>query len=315
MNLDALLAVQQGVISRRQVLACGLSDEAIRWRLRRGLWRRVLPGLFATFGGPLEHEQRMIVAALVGGDGAQITGVAALRFHRVRYLPDDPRIHVLVPADRVRRSRGFVVVSRTSRPDPHPVLRPALDVCSPARAGADAARTGYPRRAVRAMLADLLQRRRVTIAALDAEYRTGPSRGSRLLREVLDELGAGVRSATEAELRALALASDVLPPIRWNPALRAADGTRLPTPDGWIEDVGLAFELDSAEFHTSLEDYERTRDRHNRLAAHGVLTLHFSPADVRKNPRRVLDVIERAYRRRPPGFSGVRAVDEGLLVP
>ncbi|MFG1924769.1 type IV toxin-antitoxin system AbiEi family antitoxin domain-containing protein [Cryptosporangium sp. NPDC048952] len=306
--LAELLVAQQGMLLRSQALASGLTDRAIAWRLARGLWRRIYPGLYATFTGPPTPEQRTVGASLLAGKGAQITGVAALRRHGVRYLPSDDRVHVLVPLATRRVSRGFVVIVRTSRPDEHALHRAPLEICSLPRAAADAARAGYSRRDVRAFLAELLQERRVTVDQLDAEWRQGPVRNSKLLGEVLSEVRDGALSAPEAELRALASTSTVLPPILWNPTLRADDGTRLPSPDGWIQDVGLALEMDSDEFHSSVDDQQRTRERAQLLATYGILTLSFSPREIRKAPRRVLATIEGTYRERPRGFTRARGV-------
>ena len=242
-----LVERQLGLILRGQALAAGLTDGAIQWRIGRGLWQRVTFGLYATFNGPLTDEQRLVAAALYGGPGAQITGAAALRWHGVRYVPADPRIHVLVLSPARRTSHAFVEVIRTSRPDPHARLRPAMEVCSIARAAADAARAGYRLRDVRAFLAEIIQRGLTTIPMLEDELRGGPRTGSKLLRDVLSELKAGIRSAPEAELRIVMKSSVVLPQVRWNPTLVAVDGTRLPSPDGWIQEVGLALELNSWE--------------------------------------------------------------------
>ncbi|SHM73406.1 type IV toxin-antitoxin system AbiEi family antitoxin domain-containing protein [Cryptosporangium aurantiacum] len=318
MDADALLAKlladQHGLILRSQAHALGITDDTIKWRLNRGHWRRVFPGLYATFSGAPTDEQRMIAASLHGGADAQVTGVAALRWHGLRYLPDDERVHILIPNGPRRTSRGFVVAARTNRPDPRPFRRPPLEICSLARAGADAARAGYCRRDVRAFLSEMVQRRLTTVSRLDEEWRAGPRQGSKLLGSVLGELRDGVRSAPEAEFRDLLRTSTILPPIVWNPTLVAADGRRLPRPDGWLEDVGIALETDSDEHHTSPADVRRTRERHNRLAAHGVLTMHFSPRDIRATPQEVLRTIEDAYLRRPRGFTGVRAVDDPARV-
>ena len=301
-----LLATQRGIILRSQALTLGLTDRAIAWRIARGDWRRLIPGLYVTFPGAPTHEQRMIAASLYAGDRAQITGVAALRWHGLRYLPRDERVHVLTPPHTRRVGRGFAVLVRTARPDPHPLHRPPLEICSLPRAAADAARAGYARRDVRAFLAEIVQRRRVTIDQLHNEWRAGPVRDSKLLGEVLTEIRAGVRSAPEAELRAITRHSAILPPISWNPSLVADDGTELPTPDGWIQDVGLALEMDSDEFHTTPEDQRRTRERANLLATYGILTLSFSPREMREAPQRVLATIEKAYRERTRGFCRAR---------
>ncbi|TQS40438.1 hypothetical protein [Cryptosporangium phraense] len=266
----------------------------------------MLAGIYASFSGPLSEMQRLQAAALHGGTCAQITGVAALRHHRLRYLPDESRVHVLVPPSTRRSSRGFVVVSTTRRLDDHARLLPAMEICSVSRAGADAARAGYPLREVRAFLAEMVQRRLTTVDALERGARLGPKRNSALLRRVIAELTDGVVSAPEAELRDLVRGSAILPAVRWNPALVAADGTALPSPDGLIEDAGLALESNSHEFHSSPRDWHRTYHRQNVLAARGVLTLHFTPRDVREDSDQVLALIEKAYLERAGSFTGVR---------
>jgi hypothetical protein len=312
--LGQLLAAQQGLILRGQALALGLTDEAIAWRVSRGFWRRIFRGLYATFPGAPSDAQRLIAAALLGGPGAQITGVAALRWHGLRYLPDDQRVHVLTRLGPRRVSRGFVVLARTGRPDPQAARQPMFEVCSVARAGADAARAGYSRRDVRAFLSETVQRRRTTVDRLDAEWRAGPVRGSKQLGAVLAEVRDGVGSAPEAELRALTQTSLILPEIFWNPVLVGTDGSRLPSPDGWIADVGLALEVDSNEFHTTADDLRRTRERHNRLATYGILTVHFAPREIREEPQSVLAMIESAYCERPRGFTGAHALAVALPV-
>jgi hypothetical protein len=97
-----------------------------------------------------------------------------------------------------------------------------------------------------------------------------------------------------------------LPPIRWNPRLVTVPAGRpLPTPDGWLPDVGIALEVDSREFHTSPESWARTLERHNVLSSYGALVLHFLPAAVRRRPAQVLDRVEQAYQERLR--SGARA--------
>jgi very-short-patch-repair endonuclease len=69
----------------------------------------------------------------------------------------------------------------------------------------------------------------------------------------------------------------------------------LPTPDGYIEEAAIALEVDSREFHMSPDDWEKTLKHHNKLAAAGILVLHFSPKQIREEPDRVLRQIENAY--------------------
>jgi hypothetical protein len=310
-TLGDVVRRQDGLLLRRQALRAGVTITAIRWRLARGRWQRVLPGLYATFTGALTEDQRLIAAALYSGEGAQITGAAALRWYGLRYGPPVRRIQVLVPSTTQRASRDFVAILRTTRLDPQSRLRPAMEVCSVARAAADAARCNQSLREIRAFIGEAVQRRLTTLPELVDELREGPKAGSALFRRVLTDLGAGVRSAPEAEFRDLMSRSKVLPKILWNPKLETLDGkVHLPTPDGWIQEVGLALEVDSREHHASPEGWERTMERHNLLAAHGILTLHFTPRDIRDKAAHVLDRVEHAYlERRGATAPRVRSVD------
>lgn len=115
---------------------------------------------------------------------------------------------------------------------------------------------------------------------------------------------AGVRSKAEADADRLVSGSR-LPRPRWNPTLTTADGTRLPTPDGWFDDVALAWEIDSLEFHLSPHDYDRTLRRHATMTGAGVVVLHTLPSRLVREPAAVLDELSAAYaqatrRPRPP---------------
>ncbi|HSK60200.1 MAG TPA: type IV toxin-antitoxin system AbiEi family antitoxin domain-containing protein [Actinomycetospora sp.] len=46
MDIDRFLASHDGVVSRDQARACGLSDDAIAWRLATGRWVRRAPRAF-----------------------------------------------------------------------------------------------------------------------------------------------------------------------------------------------------------------------------------------------------------------------------
>lgn len=315
-TLDELTRRQDGLVLRQQALRLGMTGKTIEWRLARGRWQRVLGGLYATFSGELTEDQRLIAAALHGGQGAQITGAAALRWHRFRYGPPVRRIDVLVPMRTRRTSNGLVAIHRTTRLDPHSRLRPAMEICSVARAVADAARGSRSLREVRAFTAEAVQRKLTDLPELLDELREGPKAGSALLRKALVDLGAGVRSAPEAEFRDLLGRSKILPAILWNPKLATVDGSAsLPTPDGWIQEVGLVLEVDSQEHHASPEGWRRTMERHNLFGAYGVLVLHFTPREIREEASKVLARVEQAYlERRRTGACAPRVRPVGAVL-
>src|SRR5688500_11952488 len=54
MDLSTLARQQHGLVTRAQAIDQGLSREAVRWRLDRGWWRRVHPGVYLTHSGELD---------------------------------------------------------------------------------------------------------------------------------------------------------------------------------------------------------------------------------------------------------------------
>ena len=119
--------------------------------------------------------------------------------------------------------------------------------------------------------------------------------GSALMRCAVDEVAAGVRSVVEAELRTGTLRSTVLPAMLWNPSLIGPDGRNLPSPDAWIDEVAVAVEVDSREYHLAPEHWERTLARHALLTSYGAAVLHFPPSRIRRDVDKVVRVIERTY--------------------
>jgi len=97
------------------------------------------------------------------------------------------------------------------------------------------------------------------------------------------------------DLLDLLATSRVLPPAWPNPELRAPDGTVLPSPDAWFDDVGLAVQVHSAQHHSSPSDWGRTVRVDSVFAEYGISRLAVTPHDVRTNGRQVLDRIERAH--------------------
>jgi hypothetical protein len=297
-DLDKLLVTQRGLLTRGQALSAGLDDEAIRRELKEKRWQRLLPGLYAGFTGGVTLEQRRLAATLYLGQDAQITGLSALVWHGFRHLPDDDFLHVLVPHSTRRTSRGFLRVQRTHRMDSNPHRGRAYTICSVARAVADACRLLDEIRPVRAVVAESVQRRLTTLDALQQECDLAGTSRTRLFRSALKEVGVGTRSAPEIEFQETLARSTIVRAVLWNPRLATVDGEPLPSPDGWIDEAGIALEVDSREYHLGPEEWQSTMRRHNVLTAHGAVVLHFTPSEIRSRPSHVRGLVERAYRER-----------------
>ena len=154
---------------------------------------------------------------------------------------------------------------------------------------------------VRQVVCEAVQRRACTRGRADRGTRGGPGTGLRLFREALAEVGDGVRSVAEADFRILILRSGLPRPV-FNARLFDADGIFIATVDAWWPEAGVAAEIDSRAYHLAAADQDRTTERHDRLAAHGILTLHFPPRRVKTDPPGIVSELQ-------------SAIDKGLARP
>jgi hypothetical protein len=140
---------------------------------------------------------------------------------------------------------------------------------------------------------------------LAAELAEGSQRGTRLPRIALEEVREGVRSAPEAWAREIALEMEEregFPRIEWNRAIHLDTGERLFDPDGWIDEVAAAWEIESVEYHLSPEDQERSYRRRALMNRHDVVLVEHRPSRLRTSPTEVKADLRAAYdraRRRP----------------
>lgn len=153
-TLRRLLRRQDNVLSREQALAAGFTKSAIRHNLTAGRrWQVVVPGVYATFSGPLTERHRLRAALLHAGEPSWLTGLSVCRLWELRYLPIRiPKVEVLVLEGRRVRAVSFVDVSRTSRPPEKTWWFEGFPTVPPARAVITAARSFVDLREVRAAL-------------------------------------------------------------------------------------------------------------------------------------------------------------------
>ncbi|AHH94188.1 hypothetical protein [Kutzneria albida] len=297
-------ASRKGVIQVAALDRLGVPQRtSYRRCLSGGPWRWLLPGIVLLAASPPTTAQRVEAALLHCGDGAMLTGVAAARRHGMRNLPDEDELHLLVRKERRVQSTGFVHVERTSN-QPRPEIRDGVPLAPLGRAALDAARRMRATDPIRALLAEVVQRGRCGPVELITELDAGSQRGSALPRQVLGEVLGGARSVAESQALALWRRSK-LPPAQWNTPVFDSAGDLVAIPDAWFEEVALAWEIDSVEFHLGPEGYARTLARNTRYAAAGVLVVQTLPSRLRDDPRGVLDELRAAYaaaasRPRPP---------------
>jgi hypothetical protein len=257
----------------------------------------LLPGVYLTLPGAPTRAQWETAALLHAGPYAVITGVAALRYYGFRQIPRVGNVvDILIPARCQRTSTGYVRVHRTAHMPRMWANGPAeRRYAYPARAVVDTARSLTDLREVRALVGDAVQNRHCAVAQLVGELQAGGTPNGALLRKVLAEATAGVRSAPEAELRDLIVRA-CLPIPLFNPRLYLPNGTFIASPDVWWPDAGVAIEVDSRQWHLAPDDWERTMVRHGDLGQYGIVTLHVTPHQLRSAPDAFLRKAANAYK-------------------
>jgi hypothetical protein len=281
-RLSRLLANQYNVIARHQALACGITRSALAHKLRQGgQWRKILPGVYAAHTGTVTAEQREMAALLHAGPGSVITGAAAVRRHNLT-CAGLGEVDVLVRTGVRVQSAAFARIQHTTRMPGRAWSTRGLRFAPLPRAVADAARAMKNFDDVQALVCEAVQHGRCTAEELIAELREGPTAGSRLFREALAEITAGIRSVAERDLKRIIDRSDVEKPM-YNPRLYLFDGetfTFLGIPDAWWQRAGVAAEADSLQYHLSASDHAATVARHNLMESKGIHMLHFQPKNI-----------------------------------
>jgi hypothetical protein len=309
-RLARILSHQYDVIARWQALACGITTSALKHKLRtRGPWRRILPGVYVTVTGTVTPEQREMAALLYAGPRSVITGAAAVRRHHLD-CPGLNEVDILVPVGVRRQSAAFVRIQHTARMPDGAWSTRAIRFVPLTRAVADAARAMKRFSDVQAVVCEAIQRGRCTLDELVAELNAGPTVGSRWYREALAEVGAGIRSSAERDLKRIIDRSDIERPM-YNPRLYTLQGAFLGIPDAWWQGAGVAAEVDSRQYHLSAKDHEETVARHNRMEAAGIHMLHFLPGTIDRDRHSVLvtirDAIHAGRRNPQPSIVAVPA--------
>jgi hypothetical protein len=280
---------QHGVLARWQVRSCGLDTSAIDSLLRRDRWQSLYRGVYAAFTGTPARDSVLWAAALRCGPHAALSHQSAAELDGLADRPD-PVIHVTVgPRTELAISRTEyedrlprIVVHRLTRIEAarHPTRMPprtrieetALDLAQRA-ADLDAA-VGWLSRACGRRLVTAPQLR----AAMSARSRV---RWRAELSSALDDIGHGVHSVLEFRyVRHVERPHGLPTPAR---QARLVTGTRTRYLDNLYADFGVAVELDGQAAHPAESRWQDLR-RDNSLACSGLITLHYTWADVTSRP-------------------------------
>jgi very-short-patch-repair endonuclease len=255
---------QHGVISHPQLVALGLSREAIQRRVRAGRLHRIHQGVYAVGHRRLTQRGRWSAAVLAGGAGAVLSHGSAAALWQL--LPARGEIHVTVR--RTLRKRDMIRFHSQSLQFDEVTTHDGLAATTVARTLLDIAGTD-PNQFERAYneaeyrrLADP-----VGLAKLVSRY---PARAGTPLIQSTVPRG---RTRFELESRFLALVEEqgLLTP-EFNAAVELEPGRWIEADCLW-RDARLIVELDGRAAHetTSRFDSDRERDRLLALAGYRVV--------------------------------------------
>lgn len=289
-DLDAIHALashQGGLVTRQQAVALGIGYDAIRRRLRSGLWHEH-HGCIAVGRVPSSDVQDAWAVHLRLGPHALLTGATALRISgwdvdatAVAAWTESPH-HVLIPGLTILRDS----VPRRSRPGP------AGPIATPADALLDTIRLAPPDEVRR--LIDLgVRRRALTPGTIERlmDGRLGRGRpGAVRMREVMTLVRQGTRSDAERLMLPL-LARTGLGEWVANYPLRNGSGLIIAELDFAQPHRRLCVEVDGHAYHSGREDFERDRVRQNLIVNEGWHVLRFTWQRLRHDSRAVVGEI------------------------
>lgn len=198
-ELVALLDLQSGVISRRQVSEAGLGDHDIRRMVRRREWAVVHPGVYVAHTGPLTWIQRAWAGVLAVAPAALCheSAMRAVDGKGGRYDDDGP-IHVAIDRSRVARAPRGVALRRMAGFEDQIFANTCPPRQRPEHAVIDLAAKANDELDAIATLSDAVRARVTTAAkmraALDSRARIARRA---FLAAVLDDIAAGTCSVLE----------------------------------------------------------------------------------------------------------------------
>ena len=290
--LARLVRRQHGVVSRGDLRALGLSDDAIDRRVAAGRLHRLHRGVFAVGHTLLTGKGRSMAAVLACGDGAALFHASAADLLGIR-RSDSAWIDVVVPTGAGRAKRAGIRLHRvrTLRAD-EVTTHDGIRVTTPARTLLDLAATLTRDRLERAL--DRTEILELTdYPALDAMARAHPHhRGSNKLRAALGTYLAGTMTRSDLEDLFLSICRHHgLPRPRVNHHLAGNEVDFL-----FVEER-LIVEIDSWRYHKTRRAFDQDRARDALHLTLGYRTIRFTDRQLDRDPNGVAATLQAALTR------------------
>jgi very-short-patch-repair endonuclease len=197
---ERIAARQDGVVSRRQLYAAGITRAEVRANVRAHRWRRLGSQSIVVHRGPLTLAARHWAAVFEAGPRAYLDGGSALVAAGLERFSME-RIRVSVPRGaRVRRGKG-IDIRQTRRWDPTDLAPCALPRSREEVAAVRHALWARSDREATYILTRVVQDGLVSLEMLTTQLlRVRRDKRRELVHEVLVELAGGVRSLGELDV-------------------------------------------------------------------------------------------------------------------
>ena len=279
-----LAADTDGVLSIRQLRACGLDADAVALRVRDGRLHRLHRGVYAVGHPGITLHGRFRAAVLARRDGAALSHFAAAAFWGfLRW--DERRIEITIVGPGSRSIAGLRVHSARALAERDVWHRDGIRVTSPARTLLDLAAI-LPAKALRAIVRRAQAQRVVSLRQIhELLDRSNGHRGATRLRAVIADGPAPTRTELEdAVLDLLDKGGIERPEV--NAPLRF--GTTTIIPDYLWRKKRLAIEADSVTWHDHKLTREHDADKQAQLEAAGYRVLRITHHQATRDPQQTL---------------------------
>jgi very-short-patch-repair endonuclease len=281
--LEDLLRRHDGVITLAQAQRAGLSEFAVRRRVRSGQWRRCGLGVYFADDRPFTPAARIRAAVWGRGHRAAASGLAAAWWLGLMATAPDI-VDITVPRNSHGRAARGTRLRRRDLVDADVIEHRSLRVTAPALTVLEAAvgSGGGPD------IMDTALQRRVGLAVLEqAHARNRGRRGATASRRLLDAAAGGARSEAERLMIGLLEQAEI---TGWKANFAVG---------GYVIDIAfpaqrVAIEIDGWAFHSDQAAFQNDRVRQNRLALQGWQVLRFTWLDLTQHPERVLAQVRAA---------------------
>lgn len=287
---------QYGVVTRKQLLDRGLSEQAIQHRLGKGRLHRIERGIYAVGRPTLSLYGKWMAAVLGGGPGAVLSHLSAAALWGICPNPGDP-ISITVPVKGGRRHPAIKVhrrpgLRRSDVTTRHRIPVTAI-VCTLVDIAVDLDGPQLERAVSEADRLNLVAPPSL-LAVLDG-YTAQPGVG-----RLRDMLGRRTFRLTDSELerrflRLVAASGLPVPATR-----RYVNGFKV---DFFWPGLGLVVETDGLAYHRTPAQQARDRLRDQAHVAAGLTQLRFTHAQVRFEPAYVRSTLLAVVRRLDPGLA------------